>query len=74
MKKMMMFALIASCTSTAFADLPQIIFEGKSIDPTDNRTSLIKKNWVNQVQVIKAIVIGAINPTIPFLPVMDHAD
>ena len=43
MKKMMMFALIASCTSTAFADLPQIIFEGKSIDPTDNRTSLIKK-------------------------------
>lgn len=43
MKKMIIVALLASCTTSAFADLPKIMFEGKSIEPTDNRSSLIKK-------------------------------
>ncbi|MDH2018889.1 hypothetical protein N5J44_06180 [Acinetobacter ursingii] len=42
MKKIILLTLL-TCCSTAFAEPPQIIFKGKSIVPTDNRASLIKK-------------------------------
>ena len=43
MKKFIIAALVTVCTTSVFADFPKIIFEGKTIEPTDTRTSLIKK-------------------------------
>ena len=40
---LMLSGLMLTCATSVFADFPKIIFEGKTIGPTDTRTSLIKK-------------------------------